>query len=155
MAIDTHAELFDLAAKAIDAHNKLEGFWKKVDLRNFTSIGSDSLIPILIELIIKRIDVVHAFELLTIISHNDALKVLERRYLGDGVSPYTKYGGYQFELSLMLSDYLEIRGTECFKTEILLNSKFKSKLSDSNVVEAMCEALDVESETELKSLIRN
>jgi hypothetical protein len=153
--IDTYKNLFNLATKAIDAHNKLEHFWKNVDLSDTTSIDNDSLIPILMELIVRRIEIVNSFELLTKISPDEALKVLERRYLGKNVSPYRKFGGFQNELSLMLSDYLEIRGTECFKTEILLNPKFKSKFSDPNVIEAMCDALDVESETELESFIRS
>jgi hypothetical protein len=154
MVTETYEALFDLATKAIDAHKKLEHFWRDSDLSAISSMDSDSLVPVLVELIVRRIDIANPFELLIKISPDDALAILERRYLGEYVSPYRKFGGYYFELSLILSDYLEIRGKDCFISEILLNDKFKSKLSDSNAVAAICDALDMDSEAELASFIR-
>jgi len=95
-------------------------------------------------LILLGIEVLNAFELLVRIDPARAVELLLRRYLGRGVSPDTKFGGYEFELSTMVDDLVEIQG-EGALAELVASERFDpGKLDDPRVLRSFSEALSCE-----------
>ena len=149
-------EFCDIAKEALKAHEAIYDFWREFQHESMNTYSKEVLdrtISLLKELIVKRIEVVNCFELLIRLNFNEALDVLESRYLGDKVCLYTKFGGFQNELELMLSDYVEIRGKNSFVNEVLKRYLSSEKLSDPKVMSAFCEALGLEEDLDLKKVI--
>lgn len=147
---------FDIARKAIKAHEEVYEFWNiysKESVVESQGKSAEDVIPLLKEMIIKRIEIANCFELLVRLDFNEALDVLESRYLGDTVCLYTKFGGIQNELALMLSDYLEIRGEDSFMEEIIKKYLLSEKMNDPKVISAFCEALDIDETNEFKKIL--
>lgn len=95
-------------------------------------------------LLLLRIEVLSAFELLVRLNPERAQAILLRRYLGRGVSPDRKFGGYEFELSTMLDDLVEIAGKNSLVGIVRSNLFDPEKLEDPRVVQSLAGALDCE-----------
>jgi DNA-directed RNA polymerase alpha subunit len=102
---------------------------------------------VLCNLIISRIDILNSFELLVRLDPDRALRVLTRCYLGKGVSPDTKHGGYESELSIMLDDIVEISGEPTLRKLVKLNID-EETMKDKRVIRSFCDALSLDAEIE-------
>lgn len=71
------------------------------------------------------------------------MQALIHWYLGKGVHPDNKFGGYTFELSTMLDDLREIAGEYALWQLIHLDAFDRNRLDDPRVREAFCDALDI------------
>lgn len=101
-------------------------------------------VPGLVKLIEAGIFATNAFELLLKVSPRDAQGVLFRHYLGEHLDPDTRYGSYQSNLSIMLSDAVDYHGREWLRS-LLLDARVSStKLTDSRVILALADALDLD-----------
>ena len=119
-----------------------------------SSADQNELISLLEQLIIRRIQVTMAFELLAHLDPIKATSLVLRRYLGENVNPDRKYGGYESELDSILGD-LALVGVEHL-TRLVRSPKFDcSKARDQRVVRSFCNALQLESEEELKTWLKS
>jgi hypothetical protein len=110
----------------------------------------DTLCGELEQLIAHRIEVLNAFEFLVRLAPKRAADMLLRLYLGRGVSPDTKFGGYEFELSTMVDDLVELAG-EAALTSLVKSDRFDpDKLEDPRVQRCFSEALSCEPEDVLQ-----
>lgn len=145
-----------IAQEALKINESIYSFWNEftdLSVNTCSKEVIEATIVLLKEMILKRIEVVNCFELLIRLNVDEALDILESRYLGNKVCLYTKFGGVQNELGLMLSDYVEIRGENSFLNEVLQRYLSSEKLNDPRVISAFCEALDLEGEIEFKKFI--
>jgi hypothetical protein len=127
------------AAQALEANDALHQANRGLA---FSTRLEPSDIPVLRELIVRRIDVLPAFSRLVILDPQAARKVLLDRWLGYGVDPDTKYGGYAFELSSMLDDLREAGGDAALR-EVISDPRFaRERLSDPRVLDSLGFALD-------------
>ena len=110
------------------------------------------MVQLLCRLIIARIFPANAFEFLVKADLDAAFEMLLRRYVGKGVCPDTKFGGYQFELSTMLTDLVETQG-ETSLYRLLQHANFNRDLfSDQRLLDSIYKALDIESLNEKPEL---
>ncbi|HEX7380384.1 MAG TPA: hypothetical protein VF278_24930 [Pirellulales bacterium] len=145
MKADDLSQAFRLAAKeAIESHDVLAELWRQMPVAETAQRCAESDIELLRQLIEYRIFPVNAFELLARIDLRQAYSALLSRYVGKGVSPDGKFGGYYFELSVMLDDLKEIGGEEALRSLIALDDFDRRKLTDPRVVNSFSDALDME-----------
>jgi hypothetical protein len=135
-ALDALAARLDEATEAATA----------IDAKDCTE-----LIALLERLILKRVETTRAFHLLLKLDVQKCQQLLLRRYLGRHVSPDTKFGGYESELATMLSDLTEIHTPEALRQLVRQENFDWSKLDDSRVERAMCEALSLETHESLEA----
>jgi len=135
--------LRDTGQRALAAHDALSEAWRSLSVPDIATCCSKDDISLLRDLIRSRIYPINAFELLARIDLSSAMQALLRWYLGKGVSPDTKFGGYTFELSTMLDDLNEIAGENALRQLIHLDSFDRDRLDDPRVREAFCDALDI------------
>jgi hypothetical protein len=126
------------ALDAIQAQNDLLAAWQ--GFRENVNMLSLEDVPILRELIERRIFVINAFEFLLSIDHSSAVNILLEVYLGKGVSPDFGYGGFAFEMSSMLSDLVRQGGEEslhrlvnqpAFNADHLRDKRFRAACADA------------------------
>lgn len=114
------------------------------DCEALSSDERESLCGDLEQLILLRVEVLNAFELMVRLDPKRSARLLLRLYLGRGVSPDTKFGGYEFELSTMVDDLVEFEGAEAL-AELVRSARFDpSKLDDPRVARSFSEALSCE-----------
>jgi len=106
----------------------------------------EELVPVLQRLIELELLAPQAFELLLKVQPEAAIEILLRRYLGPDVDPDTRFGGFQFNLSLMLTDFADMLGSEALKRLVRTGNIAANKLQDARVKAAFAEALDLEDE---------
>ncbi|MCA9691911.1 MAG: hypothetical protein R3A51_20705 [Nannocystaceae bacterium] len=95
-------------------------------------------------LILARVEVLNAFELLIRISPERAITMLLRLYLGSGVSPDTKFGGYESELDVALDDLRELAGERALQ-RLVCSSQFDvEKWQDPRVLRSFAGALSTD-----------
>lgn len=127
------------AARAIAAHDTL--------LEANRSLGHHVLapadVPLLRELVIRRIDVLPAFEQLVKLDAAVAREVLLDRWLGGDVDPDTRFGGFTFELTAMLDDLRQIAGEAALRAVIADPRIAPDRLADPRVLESLGQALDL------------
>lgn len=145
---------------ALQAVAKLDEMFKQTSGDAILEMSSDErarLAENLEAMILRRIEVANAFEWLARLDRPRATNVLLRRYLGRGVCPDNKFGGYESELSTMLEDFVEVQGIEAL-SELVVADRFDSeKVSDSRVARAFAEVVgcppeDVSSWVELQQV---
>lgn len=145
MKADDLSQAFRSAAKeAIESHDALADLWRKMPVAETAHRCGESDVALLRQLIEYRIFPVNAFELLARIDLREAYSALLSRYVGKGVSPDGKFGGYSFELSVMLDDLKEIGGEEALRGLIALDGFDRRKLTDPRVINSFSDALDIE-----------
>lgn len=153
-ANETLEKLRSAAEQAMAAEAALFEVWRELPVAEVAQCCTAADAAWLREIMIRRIYPANAFELLAHIDVNMAIEALLDRYLGEFVGPDTKFGGYSFEISTMLSDLAEIAGTDALR-QLLRHDGFGRKhLQDRRVIEAFSEALDIDEkqwETWLKS----
>jgi hypothetical protein len=103
------------------------------------------LVAALEDLVVKRVLIQPAFTLLARLDLERSKALLLRRYVGQGVSADRKFGGYQFELSTLLTELVDIGGTKSLADLILEGSFDEHKLTDPRVLESICDALSLDS----------
>ena len=128
---------------ALDAHDALRDVWRSLSFPDVARCCSSADIELLQQLIKSRIDPLNAFEMLVRIDPRTAMQALIHWYLGKGVHPDNKFGGYTFELSTMLDDLREIAGEYALWQLIHLDAFDRNRLDDPRVREAFCDALDI------------
>lgn len=131
------------AEVALEAQEALQAAW-----RQWSSLGSPSLTPedvrLLKTLIVSRIYPINAFGLLVAADPLGAMEMLLSRYVGRGVDPDRKFGGYVFELSSMLTDLVESQGESRLRQLLEHPSFNKALLTDERVISSIGEALGME-----------
>jgi hypothetical protein len=106
--------------------------------------AAPTVVSALVALVERGLCTLNAFELLLKLSPAAAIDVLLRRYLGEHVDPDTRAGGYEADLSVMLSDMVEILGAPAVEALIDGEQIAPAKLRDRRVLAALADALDVE-----------
>jgi hypothetical protein len=132
------------ARQALEAQDQLLNAWRSLDSSDLDSLCEQDDLELLKQLILRRIYPVNAFAVLARVDKYAAIDVLISLYLGDSVDPDRKFGGYTFELSSILDDLREIHGETALR-ELIDHPKFnKIRLSDSRVIEAFSDSLDID-----------
>jgi hypothetical protein len=146
MDSDTNAsaEALRLAARrAIEAHDELSAQWRSSQSASICLQSAED-VELLKQLVLRRIDPVNAFAALCRIDKSGAIAVLLRRYIGEGVDPDRKFGGFGSELWIMLDDLCEEHGEDALR-DLVHHPQFnRSALRDPRVVEAFADSLDIE-----------
>ncbi|HET6878805.1 MAG TPA: hypothetical protein VFI31_01470 [Pirellulales bacterium] len=140
----TLEELRTAAADAMTASKGLFEVWRELPVSEVAQCCTQADVGWLRELIIHRIYPVNAFELLAHIDVDSAIEALLDRYLGEAVSPDTKFGGYSFELDTMLDDLVEIAGPDALKRLVQRNGFGRKHLNDRRVTDAFADALNLD-----------
>lgn len=154
MTMQTNEHLLSDACRALDAlrvagrnvlgaHDALLEVWRSLSVPDVARCCTGADIELLRQLIKSRIDPLNAFELLAQVDVSSAMQALLGWYLGKGVDPDTKFGGYTFELSTMLDDLYEIAGEDALRQLIHMDAFDRNRLDDPRVREAFCDALDI------------
>lgn len=138
MTDDSLAAFRRAAANALEACDALDEALRRLD-RDLEPAD----IPVLEQLIVRRIEVLRPFERLAALDLQAARKVLLDRWLGHGVDPDTKFGGYTFELGVMLDDLRVVGGDDALRGLIADPRFARERLSDPRVLDALGEALDL------------
>lgn len=145
MKADDLVETFrSMAADAISSHDAIMELWRKLPVAETARHCDQTDVELLSKLIKYRIYPANAFELLARVDLDRALEALLRRYVGVGVSADRKFGGYYFELSVMIDDLKEIAGEQALRRLISLDGFDRGKLTDPRVVSSFTDALDIE-----------
>lgn len=142
-SIDT---LRDAIAAALSAQDDLLEVWQRIDPTSLAAMNTPGDIEKLTQLIIRRIYPLQAFEALARIEPSAATDMLLSRYLGVGVDPDRKFGGYSFELEAMLDDLREIAGEKALIGLVRHQQFAKDRLKDRRVLDAFAEALNIPAE---------
>ena len=142
MAKRSIEELRTAVRGALLSHDRLLAAWKGVDDQTRETFASEG-VELLKQLFIARIYPVNAFAVLVKANLPAAIELLLRRYLGQGVDPDRKFGGYAFELSSMLYDLHEAHG-EAGLQELIQNPRIRQALAaNKRAAGAFAEALGV------------
>jgi hypothetical protein len=135
--------LRDAARRAIGVNDELSEAWRNLPDADAPKVASRDDVPLLCELIKLRILPANAFGLLVRLDLEAAVEMLLRRYVGEGVDPDRKYGGFEYELSCMLRDLVEVRGPSQLR-KLLTHPEFNSRLfADDRLLTSISEALDI------------
>src|SRR5262249_38046504 len=121
------------AASALTAHEALCAACNRLAKVDSLPPHTAEDILLLKELIISRIYPLNVFGLLVRLDRASAIEVLLRRYVGRGVDPDTKFGGYQFELAGMLTDLVDVRGEAALRDLVQHHDFNPTVLEDSRV----------------------
>ena len=152
---DKKTEFRSLLKYALELNEQFFHFWHSNDVDDLAKDLTIEDAPILEKLIISRIQIANFFEILLRIDPIRAKNILIDRYLGESVSPDRKYGGFEFELSLMLDDYIEILGKKEL-IELINHPEVKlERLKDPRVINSLIEALDFDDQGECMTWINN
>lgn len=108
-----------------------------------------ALVDLLSRLFVMRIEVLRCFELLLSLDSRKAIRLLFDLYLGPGVAPDRKFGGYEGELWVMLDDLVEIRGESALRELVGSPSFDRLKLGDPRLIRALCNVLSLEEPEQL------
>lgn len=155
-ATDVQAEI-DRFAVDLESLRALLVAWEGELRAQPPQVGSEQrqrLVQSLEELFIKRVLVQPAFSLILRLDPEKAQSLLLRRYVGRGVSADTKFGGYQFELSQLLSELVAVGGQELVARLVLHASFDAGKLTDPRVIESLCDALSLDSVEAVQEWLR-
>ncbi len=128
---------------ALLAQDNLLAAWQKIEPAALASMNTPTDIDRLRQLIIRGIYPVNAFEAM---ARNDlaaATDILLSRYLGVGVDPDRKFGGYAFELDSMLDDLREVGGEHALRSLVTHEHFARHLFNDRRVVEAFASALNI------------
>jgi hypothetical protein len=130
-----------LLKDAIKAQKSFFETWGKTE--RITEL-TDQEIKVIKEAFILRIHPLLCFDMIVKANKGKAIELLLDWYLGKGVCPETKHGGYESELNVMLNDLSEFHGIEAL-SELLNSDNFdKGKLNDPRVLRSFQEALEIE-----------
>jgi len=147
----TTKKYFQLAQQVLNAYDELDAFWVSNHKESIQIDFNQNEIDIIKQLILTRLDILNSFEILVKADLNEAISILNRRYFGKHVDPDTKYGGFEFEISSMLSDVVEFAGEKAL-INILTSEKNSTKiLNDERVLRAIEEAMDFGDLDEVRS----
>jgi hypothetical protein len=147
MAIDTKLALLRSAGRrALEAQDELASVWKHLNEKEIAQAATPDDSELLCQLILRRIYPTNAFAALANVSPPVAQQMLLARYLGKGVDPDTKFGGFSYELSSMLDDFYMASGERGLR-ELVRHPQFdRNCLDDPRVVDALSEALKIRPE---------
>lgn len=139
-------ELRKRGLEALSSHGNLREAWRELSESDMAEATRDD-IGFLRSMIISRIYPVNAFELLVKIDPNAGVEVLLSRYLGRGVNPDTKFGGFESELQIMLDDLREVAGSQMI-AQLVRNPDFAiQRIEDARVRRVLAQVLDMEEES--------
>ena len=129
---------------ALQAQDALLAAWRRTPLDALLQAAGPDDVRLFRELVVRRIYPLNAFEALVRINPTAVVEVLLSRYVGSGVDPDRKFGGYSFELSGMLGDLAEVCG-ESALGDLVAHPRFNPRLfADRRFVESLADALSVE-----------
>jgi len=136
--------LREAASLALRAQDALLDAWRRTPPDPLPADAGPDDVRLLRDLIIRRIYPLPAFGALVRIDPTAAVEVLLSRYVGRGVDPDRKFGGYAFELSGMLGDLAEACGEKALR-DLLSHPEFNGRLlADRRFVESLAYTLDIE-----------
>jgi hypothetical protein len=124
------------------------------DTQNTPQEALKGLVTDLKSLVASGLCTLPAFDLLLRISPEDAIEVLEWRYVSEDVDPDRRSGGYEFDLSAMFTEIVDALGAQHLIGLIRSYVISQKRLDDPRVTRALMEALDLESPEELASALR-
>jgi len=132
------------ARRATDASSELQELWREIPEDAFLGVQEREVSELLWKLIYYRISPAAAFGALRKCDMSRARDALIRFYVGKGLNPDRKYGGYVFELDTMIGDLFEEGGETALR--LLVNdAQFDpEKFSDPRVIGVFAEVLDIE-----------
>jgi hypothetical protein len=105
-------------------------------------------------LFLKRILLTETFSIVARLDAARAVALLLRRYVGRGVSGDRKFGGYEFELSVLFNELVAVGGRELLR-QLARDPAFDpEKLSDARVLRALEDALDLDDLDEVHEWLR-
>jgi hypothetical protein len=138
--------LRDAARRAICVNDELSEAWRNLPYADAPNVASRDDVPLLCELIKYRILPANAFGLLVRLDLEAAVEMLLRRYIGESVDPDRKFGGFQYELTCMLIDLVEVRGQSQLRS-LLTHPEFNSQLfADDRLLTSISEAMDIDTD---------
>jgi hypothetical protein len=147
MSLDDRIEALRSAGRdALDAQDALLAAWRDLEPEDFASLAGPPDVGLFVRLIERRVYAVPAFGALAKVDITAARDVLLSRYLGRGVDPDRKFGGYVFELASMLDELRQAGGPEALMDLIDQPDFSPERLADRRFVEAFSEALEIEPE---------
>lgn len=152
----SHPRLFDfrtIATEALKAHDALMRIWRELPPAMFAESSHDD-VKLLKELIHRRIYPCNAFEILAHLDQDAAIEMLLRCYFGNHVNPDTKFGGFEFEIGLMLDDLRSICGIEQVVRLVNEPDFALALLDDPRVRRVFSEVLAI-SENEVSSWVQS
>jgi hypothetical protein len=153
--MDTDAKLAALRSagqKALQIQDVLLKAWRNLNEDEQARASTPEDVELFRQLILRRIYPINAFAALAKVSPELARDMLLSRYVGKGVNPDCKFGGFSFELSNMLNDF-RLAGGEQALRDLICHPHFnRENLKDPRVLEAFTEALDMEPEDILRWL---
>jgi hypothetical protein len=113
---DGRIEALRAAGKlSVEADDALSAAWRNLDDVDGARLVQASDVRLLVDLIKRRLSVLPAFAALARADIAAARGLLLSRYLGKGVPPDGKFGGYTFEFSTTLDDLREVGGQEALR----------------------------------------
>lgn len=130
-------------AEALRSHDVLMEVWRGLQESDIANATQED-VRLLESLIIGRIYSINAFDLLVKINPDAAIDVLLSRYLGRGVDPDRKFGGFEFELLSMLDDLLEVGGARRIAQLVSHTSFSTDRVEDLRVRRVFGEILQME-----------
>ncbi len=131
------------AQQAIAANDQLLEAWRTWSREGKPAPFSDD-VPLLQELIHRKIYPINAFEVLARLDIEAAINALLGRYLGLHVSPDRGFGGFEFDMWSMLDD-LVLFGGESALLRLIHHPDFNAEmLLDPRFRRSVCEALELD-----------
>lgn len=132
------------AQQAVKSQTELLEAWRSWSQDRATASFSAADVPLLQELIFRKIYPINAFELLVQLDREAAVNALLSAYLGSAVDPDSGFGGFQFDMNSMLSDLVTVGGDAALESLIAHADFNRRMLSDTRFITACCEALQIE-----------
>lgn len=139
--------------QALIAHDELLRAWRACEPGDLAALAGSDGIELLRQMVRRRIYPVNAFGALVQLDQAIAVDLLMDLYLGQGVNPDTKFGGFTFELWVMLDDLRELSGEAALRLVASDPRVNDGRLEDHRVIEAFAMALDV-SDAEARQWLR-
>jgi hypothetical protein len=131
------------ATEALRSHDVLLNAWRALQDSDIAEATEED-VDLLRSLIVSRIYPVNAFSMLVKVDQSRAIEVLLSRYLGVGVCPDRKFGGFESELGIMLDDLEEFGGRERI-IQLVRHPEFAvERTEDSRVCRAFGEILNLD-----------
>ena len=129
------------AQQAIKSQTELLEAWRSWSQDRTITTFSPADVPLLRELIFRKIYPINAFDLLVQLDREAAVNALLSAYLGSEVDPDSGFGGFQFDMNSMLSDLVASGGDTALGNLIAHPDFNRRMLSDPRFITACCEAL--------------
>lgn len=149
MSDDTKAaDLRALATSALEASGKLGECLRGADRAALAATLGPEDGDWLERLVVSRVDVLFAFDLLCRVAPERATKLLVSRYLGKA-DPDTQFGGYVFELAGLLDDWTGAHGKDGLRRLLSSETVSLDRRRDARVQKAIRQAVGLDDDEDV------